>query len=110
VAETKASPYVRRRWTLSPVAPPFLLMANKHSIPTKTTVFLLVLVAASLGWEFWALSDASAAWPITDEIANLGAQFLSIPLGFGVLVGHFFWPRKPTPAEFRRWYGEEPPQ
>lgn len=78
-------------------------------VPTSTLYFLGALSVVSLLWEFGVLGGLLAGLPITDELATFAESRLYIPIIIGALLGHLFFPRKPTVSEFRRWYGSDPP-
>jgi hypothetical protein len=59
---------------------------------------LAVLVLGLFGVEAWALTTPERGDTISEVIWELADKWHVITLGFGVLMGHFFWPRqKPLP-------------
>lgn len=55
---------------------------------------LLALLALLLGYEGLALGNATPGDTISEVIWELSDRWPVVPLAFGLLMGHFFWPRR----------------
>lgn len=53
-----------------------------------------ILVLALLGAEAWALRTPAPGDTISEIVWALNDRWPIVALAFGVLMGHFFWPRK----------------
>jgi len=59
------------------------------------TRILAAIVLALVGYEAAALSNAAAGDTISEVVWALDGRFGGIVgLLFGIIMGHFFWPRK----------------
>jgi hypothetical protein len=55
---------------------------------------LAVLVLALFGYEAWTLSNAAPGDTISEVVWTLADAWQIVPFLFGLVGGHFFWPRK----------------
>lgn len=64
----------------------------KMKLQKITTIIIVACAIALILWDIYALVYGGGEATISYVIANLGKQNRMIPLVFGVLIGHFFWP------------------
>ena len=54
-------------------------------------ILWLVWVLVGLGLEIWALADRHPGNTLSETVWEITRKYPLLPLGFGLLAGHFFW-------------------
>lgn len=76
---------------------------------TKTTLVACALIVAALAWEAYALSSGErGAWTFSQLVWRAAFSTPLVPFLFGVLMGHFFFPKGScVHCGLRPWGGKE---
>ena len=65
-------------------------------VKTITIYFTLLIVAAAIGYDFYAIAVGGTEASISHIIKVWGHKYPIISFSLGALFGHFFWPIKST--------------
>lgn len=61
---------------------------------TITIIIMAVALVLLVGWDIFAYVKAGREATISDILLDWSQRWPVIPLAFGVLMGHLFWPLK----------------
>lgn len=64
--------------------------------PSKTTTIVVLAVTAAVlvGWDVYVATNDEPGDTISELVYAWSTDHLLVPVAFGVLVGHFFWPQR----------------
>ena len=77
---------------------------NKKAI-LVTKIIIAAVAVGLIGWDIYAAINGSEDDTISEVILGWSKKFISIPFAYGVLLAHFFMPRKKVPVWWKRLLG-----
>lgn len=59
------------------------------------TIFVIILsTVLIIGWDIFAYAKGGGVATISSVLLDTSKEYPVLPLAFGVLCGHLFWPQK----------------
>ncbi len=76
-------------------------------LKTVTAIFTVAFVLIALGYDAYVLIADGTEATISHLIITASKEFTLIPFLFGFLMGHFYWPLRPTKKTLEQLKHEE---
>jgi hypothetical protein len=78
-------------------------MGKKTIIATK--IIIAAVAVALIGWDIFVAINGCEDDTISEVILNWSKELVSVPFAYGILLSHFFLPRKQVPSWWKKLLG-----